>query len=156
MSEPATVRLPSDREFVLVHTFRASAARVFAAYTDPEQIPHWWAPAGGSVRVDRMDVRPGGTWRFVQRAPGGPELVFGGTYLEVRPVNRLVYTFSVEGQPDSEFTATIELTESAGVTHLTMTSRCRSKEARDAMLRYGAVAGAGAAWARLAAALNGG
>ena len=61
-----TARVVSDREFVLEHTFRAPAAKVFAAYTDPALIPKWWSPRGGSIRVDTLDVRPGGAWRFVQ------------------------------------------------------------------------------------------
>lgn len=142
----------SEREFVLEHTFQAPAAKVFAAYTDPEIVPRWWAPRGGSIRVDAMDVRPGGAWRFVQRTPDGQETAFHGTYVEVLPVTRLVYTFAVEGQ-QGEIRATVELTEQDGVTRLVLTNLCPSKEARDAMVRYGAAAGAKAAWTQLAEAI---
>lgn len=145
----------SDREFVLEHTFHAPAAKVFAAYVDPKLIAQWWAPKGGAIRVDTMDVRPGGAWRFVQRNPNGPETVFGGTYLEVKPVHRLVYTFQVEGQPGGPLTATVDLKESGGVTRLTLTNLCPTKEVRDAMVNYGAAAGAKVAWDRLAALLGG-
>ncbi len=62
-----TARAISDREFVLEHTFRAPAVKVWAGYTDPMLIPLWWAPRGGSLRIESMDVRPGGEWRFVQK-----------------------------------------------------------------------------------------
>lgn len=153
MSTESNARATSDREFVLEHTFRASAARVFRAYTDPQMIPLWWAQKGTSFRVDVMDVRPGGSWRFVQTMPNGQEVVFVGRYLEVRPVTRLVYTFAVEGQPGSELTAKVDLKESDGTTRLTLTNELASKEARDAMLTYGAAAGARVTWERLAEAL---
>lgn len=155
MTTQPSARVLSDREFVLEHTFHAPAAKVFAAYTDPKIVPHWWAPKGGSIRVDAMDVRPGGAWRFVQRMPNGHEMTFHGTYLEVHPVRRLVYTFATEGVP-GELRATVELTEADGVTRLTLTNLCASKEARDAMLQYGAAAGAKVAWDRLADVLRAG
>lgn len=154
MNPQPVARVLSDREFVLEHTFRAPASKVWAGYTDPKLVPKWWAPRGGSLRVETMDVRPGGAWRFVQRTPEGHEMAFHGTYLEVKPVTRLVYTFAMEGQPGNEIRATVELAEKDGVTHLVLTNLCVSKEARDAMLGYGAAAGAKAAWDQLAAALG--
>jgi uncharacterized protein YndB with AHSA1/START domain len=145
MNPQASARVVSDREFVLEHTFRAPAAKVFAGYTDPKLIPKWWAPKGGSIRVDTMDVRPGGAWRFVQRMPNGHEMTFHGTYLEVKPVTRLVYTFAIEGQPN-EVRATVDLAEKDGKTHLVLTNLCASKEVRDSMLGYGAAAGAKITW----------
>lgn len=150
MKTQATARVISDREFLLEHTFKAPAAKVFAAYTDPKLVPQWWAPKGGSIRVEVMDVRPGGKWRFVQRVPNGQEMVFTGTHLEIRPVTRLVYTFMTEGQPGNQVTATVDLKEADGTTLLTLTNLCASKEARDAMVNYGAAAGAKMAWDRLA------
>lgn len=148
--EPQTqARVISDQEFVLEHTFRAPAAHVFAAYTDPELVSQWWGVKGGSLRVDVMDVRPGGAWRFVQRMPNGNEMITHGKYLEVVPVTRLVYTFVMEGQPENEIRATVELAEKDGVTQLTLTNLCTSKEARDTLLKYGAAAGAKAAWSGL-------
>lgn len=149
-----SARVVSDRELVLEHTFRAPAAKVFAGYTDPNLIPMWWAPKGGSLRVDAMDVRPGGAWRFVQKTPNGDEMTFHGTYLEVKPVTRLVYTFATEGQPGNEIRATVELSAKAGLTRLAPTNLCSSKEARDARLSHGAAAGAKAAWDQLAEALG--
>ncbi len=154
MTPQPTARVISDRESVLEHTFRAPAAKVFAAYTDPKLIAQWWAPRGGSLRVDIMDVRPGGKYRFVQRTPNGMEIVFTGEYREVRPVTRLVYTYSIEGQPGSELTATVDLHETEGATRLTLTNLCASKAARDAMLSYGAAAGAKVAWDGLAELLG--
>ncbi|MCA1812047.1 MAG: SRPBCC domain-containing protein [Halobacteriales archaeon] len=149
-----SLRAVSDREFVLEYTFDAPAARVFAAYTDPKLVPLWWANKGSSIRVDRMDVRPGGEWRFVQRSGDGPEMAFRGVYREVKPVTRLVYTFVAEANPGREIVATVELAERDGKTHLTLTNLCGSKEERDGMVQYGAEAGARVAWDRLAEVLR--
>lgn len=139
----------SDREIAITHEFDAPAAKVFAAYTDPKQVPKWWGPKGNGVRVEQMDVRPGGKWRFVQAGHDGRDFVSFGTYLEVKPVTRLVYTFQAEGMPDA-VTTTVELREAGGKTHMTLTLLAGSKEQRDNMAKYGATAGAKAAAVQLA------
>jgi len=155
MTPTPTAKLISDREFVVEHVFRAPAAKIFAAYTDPKMLPKWWGLGGGSIRVDAMDVRPGGEFRFVQRMPNGHEIAFHGTYLEVRPVTRLVYTHATDGRP-GEIRATVELREEDGVTHLTLTTLCPSTDERDTMMRYGAAAGAQAVWKQLEELLSSG
>ncbi|MHB1260257.1 MAG: SRPBCC domain-containing protein [Thermoplasmatota archaeon] len=139
----------SDREIAITQDFDAPAAKVFAAYTDPKQVPKWWGPKGNSVRVEVMDVRPGGAWRFVQRGHDGRDFVSYGTYLEVTPVTRLVYTFQAEGMPQ-KVTTTVELREAGGKTHMTLTLLAESREHRDTMVKYGATGGAKAAAVQLA------
>lgn len=153
MTTPPTARVVSDREFVLEHRFPVPASRVFAAYTDPRLVAQWWVPSGGALRIETMDVRPGGKWRFVQPMPNGQEIVYTGTYREVRPTTRLTYTLIVEGQPWSEVTATVDLQETEGHTLLTLTNLCVSKEACEAIVKYGAAAGAAMQWGRLTALL---
>lgn len=139
----------SDREIAITHEFDAPAAKVFAAYTDPKQVPKWWGPKGNGVRVEQMDVRPGGSWRFVQTGPDGRPFASFGKYVEVKPVTRLVYTFQAEGMPN-EVVTTVELREAGGRTHMTLTLLAASKEQRDNMAKYGASAGAKAAAVQLA------
>ncbi|HJQ93400.1 MAG TPA: SRPBCC domain-containing protein [Candidatus Thermoplasmatota archaeon] len=145
-----TPKMLPDRTIALRHAFRSPAAKVFAAYTDPKQVPQWWGFPKGSLQVDRMDVRPGGGFRFLQRMPDGTTMASVGSYLEVKPVTRLVYTFQVEGQPGAPVTTTVELAEMAGATTLTLTIEFPSKEACDAAVQYGAVGGAKAAMETLA------
>lgn len=149
MTEPSLKRTVSEREFVVERTVRASPQKIFAAYTDAKLVPRWWAPPGGSLRVERMDVRPGGTYRYVQRTPGGQELVFVGSYVEVKPPVRLVYTFEIEGQ-GNPVTTTVDLREEGESTRVTLTNLCVSKDVRDTMVKHGAEAGAKAALSQLA------
>jgi uncharacterized protein YndB with AHSA1/START domain len=144
-----STKVLSDREFAITHEFDAPAAKVFGAYTDPKQVSKWWGPKGNTVRVETMDVRPGGAWRFVQRGPDGNDFATHGTYVEVKPVSRLVYTFQAPGMPQP-VTTTVDLREAAGKTHMTLTIQANSKEERDQMVKYGAAAGAKAAAAWLA------
>lgn len=142
-----------ERGFSIEHTFRAPAAKVFGAYTDPKLVPQWWAPKGTSMTVESMDVREGGSYRYVMQQPDGTKMVFKGRYLEVTPVTRLVYTFMVEGQ-GGEVTTTIELSETPAGTVMKLTNLFASKEERDVAMQYGAEAGARSAMGALDAFLR--
>lgn len=148
MPAPQTTKTLSDREIVITHDFDAPAAKVFAAYTDPKQVPKWWGPRGNGVRVEHMDVRPGGAWRFVQKGHDGKDFASFGKYVEVTPVTRLVYTFQADGMPNQVVT-TVELREAGGKTRMTLTLLAESKEMRDNMAKYGAAGGAKAAAVQL-------
>jgi uncharacterized protein YndB with AHSA1/START domain len=153
MTENTTKRVVSEREFVVDRTLHASPQKIFEAYTDPKLVSRWWPPPGGSLKVEQMDVRPGGRYRYVQRTPGGQELVFIGSYVEVKPPTHLVYTFEVEGQ-GNPVTTTVDLEEEGTSTRVTLTNLCMSKEVREMMAKYGAEAGAMAALQRLAHVLE--
>jgi uncharacterized protein YndB with AHSA1/START domain len=70
--------------------------RVFAAYTEAEQVDQWWGQRNNTTTVEALDVRPGGAWRFIQRDPDGNVFEFYGEYLEVSP-QKLVNTFEFAG-----------------------------------------------------------
>lgn len=140
-----SLRVVGERSFAIDYVFDAPRERVFAHYTDPKLVPLWWGGNGSTVRVERMDVRPGGSYRFVQTR-GDRETAFGGEYREVS-IDRLVYTFSYGGPV---MVATVELRQVGERTHLTLTTECPTKEDRENLLKYGAEAGAKAAWSRLA------
>jgi uncharacterized protein YndB with AHSA1/START domain len=152
---PLAVHTVSDREFALGHASGAPAASVFAAYTTPDLVSRWWDPRGRWVRVETMDLRPGGRWRFVRPLPSGQEVAYSGTYREIQSPIRLDYTFEVEGRPGIGVTATVELTEVHGTTRLTLTNKDASKEVRDTRVKHGAAAGVEAAWDRLTALFQG-
>jgi uncharacterized protein YndB with AHSA1/START domain len=132
-----TVATPSDREIVSVRVFDAPRDRVWAACSDPELIPEWWGPRGGTTIVDQMDVRPGGAWRYVIRNQDGGETGFRGTYREVDPPERIVYTFEWEGMPGHVLIETITLEDLGERTKLTNVSLFHTEEERDGMLASG-------------------
>ncbi len=128
---------PSDRQIVTERIFGATRERVFAAFTDPEMIPRWWGLESTTTVVDRLDLRPGGTWRFIERNPDGSENGFRGTYREVRPPERLVYTFEWEGLPGHVIVDTTTFEDRGESTKVTINSLFHTTEERDGMLDAG-------------------
>jgi uncharacterized protein YndB with AHSA1/START domain len=140
----------SEKELRMERLFDAPVARLFKAYTDPRQIPQWWGPREQKTRVDVMEVRPGGKWRFVHTGADGSESAFRGIYREVVPNKRIVSTFEFEPWAGriSEDTATF--TDEGGRTRLVATTRFADQADRDGMLDTGMEQGARETWDRLA------
>jgi len=136
-------------------TFNAPREQVWKAFTDPELIPHWWGPHATSTTVEVMDVRPGGKWRYVSRAPDRDDVVFYGEYLEVTPPEGFKWTFmfDVEGVGPMGGPETFILEDLGGRTKVTSIGHMGSAEAIDGALATGMVAGAIETWNRLEALL---
>ena len=68
-----TITTPSDREVAMTRVFDAPRTLLFEAWTSPEHLPHWMlGPEGWTMPVCEIDLRVGGTWRFVGARPMGP------------------------------------------------------------------------------------
>lgn len=147
-------RLQSDREIVLERVFDAPRELVWRVSNDPAFIPQWWGPRYLTTTVEKMDIRPGGAWRFVQHDAGGNEYAFNGIYREVVPPERVVRTFEFEGMPGHIVVETATLEDLGGKTKLTVTSMFQSPEDRDGMLQSGAESGAKESYERLAELLE--
>jgi uncharacterized protein YndB with AHSA1/START domain len=134
-SEPAPmknrtmVERKSERELVVTRTFNGPARIVFEAWTKPELFKRWWVPKsmGMSLLSCEMDVRVGGKYRL-EFEPDA--MAFFGTYLEVTPHSRLVWTNEEGGEGGPVTTVTFE--EKGGKTLLVMHELYPSKEALDA------------------------
>src|SRR5690242_14374541 len=124
-----TVERKSERELVVTRTFNGPARIVFEAWTKPELFKQWWVPKsmGMSLRSCAMDVRVGGKYRL-EFEPDG--VAFFGTYLEVTPHSRLVWTNDEGGEGGPVTTVTFE--EMGGKTLLVLHELYSSKEALDA------------------------
>ena len=124
-----TVERTSERELVTKRTFNAPAHIVFEAWTKPELFKRWWAPKsmGMSLRSCEMDVRVGGKYRLEFQ---NETMAFFGTYLEVTPPSRLVWTNEESGEGGPVTTVTFE--EQGGRTLLVLHELYPSKEALDA------------------------
>jgi uncharacterized protein YndB with AHSA1/START domain len=145
----ATVTTPTDREIHIERIFDAPRDRVFAVYTDPELIPEWWGPRGTTTVVDQMDVRAGGSWRFVAQESDGSQTAFRGTYREVTPPERIVQTFEWEGMPGHVSVDTAVFEDLGDRTKVTTTSIFHTTEERDGMLGAGMEKGMNETFQRL-------
>ena len=116
---PTVVERKSDREFVVTRTFDAPAHIVFEAWSKPELFKLWWVPksAGMSLVSCEMDVRTGGGYRLVFRHPAFDQpMAFFGTYREVTPHKRLVWT---NDESDEGAVTTVTFKENGGKTLVT-------------------------------------
>jgi uncharacterized protein YndB with AHSA1/START domain len=89
-SGTAKVTLPSDREILITREFDAPKHLVWKAWTTPELVKRWWHANRGEVTLAEIDLRVGGTWRYVSVTPDGLEFGFHGEYREIVPNERLV------------------------------------------------------------------
>jgi uncharacterized protein YndB with AHSA1/START domain len=139
MTKPGTTtyETPTDTEVVITRVVDAPRRIVFDAWTVPKHISSWMlGPEGWTMPVCEIDLRPGGTWRYVWRKEGGAEMEMTGTIREVAPPERYVSTESW-GPEWPETVNSLVLTESEGRTTMTLTITYPSKEAREAALQTG-------------------
>jgi uncharacterized protein YndB with AHSA1/START domain len=133
----ATVSTPGDREIRVEREFDAPRDQVFATMLDPELIPEWWGPRGTTTRVDYMEPKTGGRWRFVGQDSSGNETAFLGAYREVAAPERIVQTFEWEGMPGHVSVETAEFEDLGDRTRMVVTSVFHTTEERDGMLGSG-------------------
>jgi uncharacterized protein YndB with AHSA1/START domain len=137
----AAVTLPSDTQILITRVFDAPRQLVYLAYTTPELIRRWWGGDRGEVTSAEVDLRPGGSWRYVMTANAGFEVAFHGEYQEIIPGERLVATEIYEGAPDAAAVTTTTFTEHDGRTTLSILVQHISRENRDMHLSSGMEAG---------------
>jgi len=136
MKNRTTVERKSERELVVTRTFNGPARLVFEAWTKPELFRQWWVPKslGMSLLSCDMDVRVGGKYRL-EFAHGDSRAAFFGTYKEVTPPSRLVWT-NEEGEGGQAVT-TVTFEEKGGKTLLVLHELHPSKEATDEAIGFG-------------------
>ena len=140
----ATVTLPTDEQSLITREFDGPKHLVDRAWTTPELVKRWWNANRGEVTVAEIDLRVGGTWRYVMVTDNGLEVAFHGEYREIAPNERIVSTEVYEGAPGGDSAATLNtatFTEDGGRTKLTILVQCPSLEVRDAIIESGMEAG---------------
>jgi uncharacterized protein YndB with AHSA1/START domain len=92
MSAPPADRFDPLLDLTVERVVNVSPERAWAAWTEPDHLRKWYAPAPGVISECEIDLRPGGVFRFVPRQPDGTENAVTCCYLEVVPHRRLVWT----------------------------------------------------------------
>ncbi|MER7056800.1 MULTISPECIES: SRPBCC domain-containing protein [unclassified Streptomyces] len=128
MSTEQTTEAAHGFSYTLTRALDASAARVWQAWTTPDQYAQWAHAAPGSVE---LDVRPGGSWKSTMITPDGTEVPLTGTYQQVTENRHLTLGMDIPGRPDPA-TMTMELTEEGPRnTVITLRQTCDTAEERD-------------------------
>jgi uncharacterized protein YndB with AHSA1/START domain len=114
---------PEGQVLVMTRIFDAPRSLVFKVWTEPEKLVRWWGPQGFTTPFCKMDVRPGGAFRFRMRSAEGTDHWLQGIYREILEPERLVFTWAWEdaqGKPGNETLLTLNFAEHAGKTKLTL------------------------------------
>lgn len=141
--------LRSELELEVSRVFRAPRALVFDAHVNPEHVRQWWGPHGSVLITCEMDVRPGGTWRYVLRKRDGRELAFRGDYRQIVAPERLVQTFEFEGVPGAITVESLTFAEQNGATTVTAVTTFQTIADRDRIIQSGMEGGAAEVYDRL-------
>jgi uncharacterized protein YndB with AHSA1/START domain len=131
------VTLPADDEILITREFDAPPELVYRAWTTPELVARWWHGNRGEIVSIDIDLRVGGTWRYVMTAAGGFEVGFHGEYREIVPNERLVTTEIFEGAPDAVAVTTATFTDLGGRTRLQILVKHDGPQTRDMHLESG-------------------
>jgi len=133
-----------EGELIVTRILDATPEIVYKAWTDPQQMARWWGPHHFTNPVCELDVRPGGAWRIVMRAPDGVKYECSGIYREVVAPQRLVLTnnaFDSEGKSLLEGVTSVTFVAQGTKTILTVETRMVGKVSYAAQMLAGMEAG---------------
>jgi len=133
----AKVTLPTDTQILITREFDAPKHLVWKAYTTPELVARWWAGSHGKVTSAEIDLRVGGSWRYVMAANEGFEVGFHGEFREIEAPDRLVNTEIYEGAPEGVGVITTTFTEEGGRTRMSQLCEYGDRKVRDAVIDSG-------------------
>jgi uncharacterized protein YndB with AHSA1/START domain len=128
----------ADREIVLSRIYDAPRELVFAAYTEPRHLKHWWGPRGYSITVHSMDFRVGGAYRFMMHAPDGTNYPNLMQYQEIVRPERIVFLHGSDERPGM-FKVTISFAEKGRTTEVTQHMLFPTAKACEEVKAFGAV-----------------
>ncbi len=142
-AEPGLPFIDLEREF------DAPRDLIFRAHTEPDLLVQWLGPRRLTMTIDRMEIRDGGTWRYVHREPDGTEHGFHGVFHGTPSSDGIVQTFEYEGAPGHISLESLTLEDRDGRTVVRIHSVHQSVEARDVMIESGMEQGVNEGYARL-------
>jgi uncharacterized protein YndB with AHSA1/START domain len=143
-SGSATVTLPADDQILITREFDAPPHLVYKAWTRPDLVMRWWAGRHGEMLSVDIDLRVGGSWRYVMRTHDGGEIAFHGEYRELVDGERIVTTEVFEGVPEPDEHVVNVVTfrpAAAGGTTLELLVLAHTQEIRDAIVGSGMESG---------------
>ncbi len=141
MTDDSLATWSLEREIVLCRVIAAPRARVFEAFTDPDQITSWFGPEGFVTETLEIEIREGGRWRFLYTGPDGSHWTNRMVFLRVEAPSLLEMEHGSDIDDDpARFHVTITFDEqSDGKCVLTMRQLHPTKDQRDNGIGFGAV-----------------
>ncbi len=81
----------ANRTIISRRSFRVSSERMFAAWTDSDELKLWWGPKGFTNTFLKFDLRPGGTWKYIMHGPDGTDYPNESRFAEIVPNERIIF-----------------------------------------------------------------
>ncbi len=137
----ATSAQVNDREITFTRILPAPRELVWRAFTEPEHLEKWWGPNGFTITTLAIDMREGGTWRFIMHGPDGRDYPNHIVFTELKEPERISHD---HGGDDGKvhFQATITFEEKEGKTLITMHSIFPTTEDLERVVKeHGAIEG---------------
>jgi uncharacterized protein YndB with AHSA1/START domain len=122
---------------VVRESIRAKPERLFAAWTEPEQLKAWWGPENVTCIGAEVELRVGGRYRIGNRFPDGKVLWIAGRFESIEAPRKLVYTWSIEGAGGEPERVTVEFEPLGELTEVRVTHERIADEAARDMHRLG-------------------
>jgi len=145
-----TINTPAGTPFVEVtREFDATPAQLFKISTDPDLVAQWMGPRNLEMTVEKYDVRPGGSYRYIHRDDSG-EYAFRGVFHTVEQDKVIIQTFEWEGAPGEVCLEKMTLEPTEKGVRLHQQSVFPSVESRDQSIEYGMANGINDSMDRLA------
>ena len=140
---------PGIPQIITTREFDAPRELLFRAHTEPDLLVQWLGPRQYTMHVDRLEVRDGGTWRYVHRDADGTEYGFRGVFHGTPSLDGIVQTFEYEGAPGHVSLETLRFEDAGGRTRIRNVSVFQSVGDRDAMVQSGMESGLNEGYERL-------
>jgi uncharacterized protein YndB with AHSA1/START domain len=112
--------LATKPSLTIKRRINAPPAKVYQAWTDPQKMMRWYAPADAETLRAEADTRVGGRFRVLMRTADGEEHDVSGVYREVVPDEKLVFTWAWRSKPEWESLVTVALKRDGEGTILTL------------------------------------
>lgn len=148
------VAISKSNEIKIIRIYDAPAKTVWDAYTEPEQVAHWWGPRGFTLTTHSKDLKVGGTWDYTMHGPDGVDFPNLTKYLEVEKYQRLVYDHGANADRPPMFRVTVVFSEFDGKTKMDMTMALPTIEAAEATRKFIKKASGDSTWDRFAEYLD--
>ena len=149
MSEMQVTAEPGVPQVVVTRTFDAPRELVYRAFTEPALLVQWLGPRKYTMKIDRFDLRDGGTWRYVHSDDAGNAFGFHGVFHGEASIDGIVQTFEFEGVPGHVSMDTVTFEQTGGKTTVRTNTVFQSVEARDGMVESGMASGMSEGYDRL-------
>ncbi|MBK6653367.1 SRPBCC family protein [Zoogloea sp.] len=134
----------------LTRIYDAPLQAVWDAWAIPEEVAQWWGPRGFTITTHGRDLRTGGYWHYTMHGPDGTEYENTTQYLEIVPLQRMVYDHGGHKDRPPLFRVTMLLSEHAGRTQLDLSFALATPEIAEEMRGFIKKAGGEGTWDRLA------